>query len=320
MLSNKIQEQNKFDGFAQAAIGFFQHKRLAGRYTYGSPLYEGDPVNGAELQKHWMADTENYYIYRNETKLIHDHARQIINHGGNFDILADLGCGAAFKSKICPLLMNTLASYAPIDINTEYLEGCTRDMNDIFPMRSVYPVHVDFTKEDISLPGRIFSVMFGNTITNWATLDSIRDILKRLKPFIGDGCFAFTHDTNQDLESLHKAYRHSLFAEATLSPLYMMKRDLQTKDFEPDSWRYLGKWEESTSSYDACMVPLKDMTFSIEGQEVSVKKDEVFIQAALLKIPSDIIQMIVKRAGYDIVDTIYDYQRRIVLQVIKGRK
>lgn len=304
------------DGLAKAAIGFFQHKRLAGRYTYGSPVYKGDPVNGADLQKRWMEDIDNYYIYRNEAKLAQDHAKRIINTVGKFDILADLGCGASFKTKIKPLLMQTLAGYAPVDISEDYIEGCKRDMAELFPARPIYPVHVDFTKQDIPLRGNIFSVMFGNTITNWGTLESIEALLKRLKPIAKGGHFAFTHDTNSDLKSLDRAYNHPLFGAATLSPLFMIKRDLQTQNFDPTQWRYLGKWEASTSTYDACMAPLKDMTFSIEGHEISVKKDEVFIQASLLKLPTEIIQEISYRAGYEICDTIYDHEGKIALQIL----
>jgi uncharacterized SAM-dependent methyltransferase len=301
--------------FAEAAKGFFHGKGLAGVFTYSSPNFPGDKVDGARLFIEFTKAPE-YYPKRNEESIIPQVAGKIIGLAGYFNFLVDLGCGEAFSKKIKHFIGD--ADYSPVDMNQSYLHEVTLQCNELYPNKKVVRQHLDFLNDDIKFQGIPFPVMLGCTITNFGTTASVRKILKQVKPLCeqGNGSFVFSHDTNTNPASLEKCYTHPLIAEGTLNVLHRIKRDLPTQNFDPVAFRYHAYWEGITSTYNLCMIPKKDMTFSIDDEWFCLKKDQILPQAPLMKLPAEHMQALVKAEGFDHYSPNFDKDGYIALQHI----
>lgn len=301
------------DSFSEASRGFFSGKTLPGVHTYSTPNFPGDVVDGGRFFTEFTR-TPVYYPKRNEEALIQSAAPKIIRIAGYFNILVDLGCGDAFTRKVRHFMDN--ADYGPLDTNKDFLDDVAEQCNNLFPDRKVIQRQQDFMTDPIEFPGIPFPVMLGSTITNFGTTDSVRQIFRQVKPLAeqGNGSFVFSHDTNTDPASLALTYTHELMRLHTLNVLHKMKRDLNTENFDPTAFGFHGYWEESTSSFNICMYPLRDMTFAIDGEWFSLKKDQMLVQAALMKLPADLMQALAREEGFDHYDPIYDQDGHIALQ------
>jgi len=291
--------------FAEAAKGFFKGKGLPGVYTYSSPEFESDLVDGARYFSEFI-ETPTYYPKRNELALLPTAAPQILRIAGYFNVLVDLGCGEAFASKVKHFIGD--ADYAPVDMNWDYLDEVTEQCTTMYPDKTVTPAQLDFLNDPLHFDGKPFPVMLGCTITNFGTPDSVRQIFRQVKPLLeqGNGSFVFTHDTNTHKPTLDKTYMHELMQRHTLNVLYRIKRDLNTENFDPTRFGCTAVWDASTSTYNICMYPTEDMSFAIDGEWFSLKKDEILPQAPLMKLPAEQMFALAKAEGFDHHEPIYD--------------
>ncbi|MEM6812591.1 MAG: L-histidine N(alpha)-methyltransferase [Pseudomonadota bacterium] len=312
---NTTQELSEF---ARDSIGFFKGKGLPGRWTYSSPdpKVANDVVNGAALFTSFT-QTPEYYLRRNEEKRLPELKEEILDLADYYNLLADMGCGNAFESKVAGLLANTDADYGPIDINNDFLSGVTRQCTQRFPEKKILPKLADFMSEGIHFPGYIpFPIMLGCTITNFGTTESVRQILKQAKKIAeqGNGSFLFTHDTNQREQSLRNTYLHTLMKQHTLNVLHRMKRDLPTKGFNPENFECDGYWDKNANTFVIYMRPTEDMIFIIAGEEISLKKGEILPQAPLMKLSSDHVLHLAELEGFEAHQTRYDQDGHIAFQ------
>ncbi len=227
---------------------------------------------------------------------------------GYFNLLADIGCGEAFTQKILPFIGD--ADYGALDANPDYLQEVKRQYLEAFPGQKdkVHLRQSDFLTDPIHFPGVPFPVMLGATITNFGTIDSVRQIFRQIKPLAeqGNGSFIFTHDTNTHVPTLDETYLHEYLARSTLNVLHRMKRDLISENFNPDAFGFTRVWDKNTSTYNLCMYPKKGMTFMLDGEWFTLKKDQILPQAPLMKLPSDLMLSIAKSEGFDHHNPIFD--------------
>jgi len=304
--------------FAAEAIAFFNGDGLHGKWTYSSPNFKDDVVNGAFLFT-LFTRSPSYYVRRNEEALIAKKAETIISSVNLFDIFADMGCGGdAFANKIHPFLELVNADYAAIDINEDFIEKAFRHCHVLCPEKAVYKMNVDFMKDDIMLPALAFPAMLGCTITNFGTTASVRTILRQAKKLAtnGNGSFIFSHDSNQNETALRDAYLHTLMKEHTLNVLYRMKRDLNTSNFVPKDFRCDGNWNEKKHTFTINIIPEKDMIFSIDDVEITLKKDQILPQAPLMKLSAEHMIDLAKIIGFNDVTSHYDDDKNIVLHQV----
>jgi len=304
------------DPFAKAAKDYFKGKFLPGVFTYSSPKFPGDVVNGAALFTRWITTAASYYPKRNEEALIPKAAPIALSLCGYFNLLADIGCGNAFAKKVVHFIGE--ADYGPLDQNQDYLDESSAQCHKIFPYKKIHPKCADFLNDKIDFPGVPMPIMLGCTITNFGTPDSVRHIFRQIKPVMeqGNGSFIFTHDTNTDPVSLTQTYTHELIAEATLNVLHRMKRDIPTENFNPEDFAFHGYWEPATSCFNLSMYPKKDMYFKIDDEWFDLKKDQILIQAPLMKLSSEHALALAQAEGLNHYDPIFDHDRRIALQQV----
>lgn len=309
--------------FKKDVKAFFRHQGNLGRWGYSSPLYDGDPVNGAKLFQDWIANDNDYYVIKNEIDLIHRRARALAKNIGreNIDLLADLGCGTeeAVRNKIFPLLDEfNLAAYSPIDINEDYVHEAVKTALEKRDRSRIFPKVSDFMNDDITYDGRVMTAMLGGTITNFNGLTGVRDIFKRARIIAGDsGHFVFTHDGNENGDSILKAYNHILQQALTANVMFRIARDLKDNmhgDFDPESWRYVGIWDEGTRTISLCLTPTRDQEFWIDGEYFKVEKDEIFEENSIYKMAPDIVRPIAEINGWKIGGRYADRERKITMQ------
>ena len=314
----KSTQDIELNQFAEDSVAFFKGNGLPGHWTYSSPNpnTKDDKVNGAGIFTRFIKVPE-YYLRRNEEAEIPKLKSGILRLSNYYNLLADMGCGDAFSSKVATLLANTDADYAPIDINQSFLDNATGGCNRRFPEKVVHPRLADFMEDDIRFPDHIpFPIMLGCTITNFGTTDSVRQIFRQAKIIAeqGNGSFFFTHDTNRNPLSLRKTYLHELMKQHTLNVLHRMKRDLPTENFYPEHFMCDGDWHENKDTFLIYMSPARDMTFSIAGEEVSLSQGEILPQAPLMKLSSDHMLHLAQLEGWQDNPTQYDSDRNIAFQ------
>ncbi|NES89548.1 MULTISPECIES: L-histidine N(alpha)-methyltransferase [Okeania] len=127
-----------------------QEENLA-PYLYSTPNIEDDSANGEGCYQELISQNLNYYLYKEEIKLINNKASQIAAYvpPGSNVIEFGLGTDIAFKNKSLPFLkeIKQLKSYVPIDLCQTYLDQSEEILSRELPEISVEKINTDFIKK-----------------------------------------------------------------------------------------------------------------------------------------------------------------------------
>lgn len=180
-----------------------------------------------------ICNTEEYYVTRTESSLLHENAETIIKQVAPEHII-EFGSGVSRKTRAlfdaCERL-GVRCTYWPMDICVEVMEGCAGDLRKDYPWLQVNLLAGDYSAglAHINLPeGRRLGVFLGSSIGNFPH-DEACNLLREIGRVLGAGnTLLLGVDRVKDERILNAAYndKQGETASFNLNLLNVLNREL----------------------------------------------------------------------------------------------
>lgn len=307
------------------------HAGIMGKWMYSDPHHENDTVCGGLLWDLFTKLHRQYYVTRNQKKVILDNLDDFANALPNVKTIMDFGCGGSevLTNQTLPLIkaFKSVVEYIPIDMNEDFLRSARNIVSGMFGRKVVVnDVNEDFLKlPSIPRKGQTLGLFFGASTNFERFPDGMVDLLKAFKEAIGkDGYLAMTIDTNQNAQSVIESYTHNLHAEHSVNLMQRFNRDLNiVGDFDAHAWEYQTDVEEMQfNGHDLLLtkhvlVAKRAMSFFIDGEHFTVNKGEEFVADQSYKISVELMDELCSQCGLSRVSKFDDNDNRIALLTYK---
>ncbi|MEE4359588.1 MAG: L-histidine N(alpha)-methyltransferase [Desulfococcaceae bacterium] len=292
-------------------------------YLYSEPQNENDPVRGSVLYNEMLRKEKDYYLYSNESELLHNSGAQIASLIGPDATIVEMGPGGekSFRDKTLPFL-NTfthLQGYVGVDICQGFLETILEIVRVSFPGLFVTGFHQDFSRLE-NLPVFAKSVIFfkGSTVGNLRD-GEVRDLMSKFRRLISEGHYlVIVNDANQDEVSLMKAYDNPGVAAFTENIMYRVKRDLELSEMMPDAFRYQPEWKKESYDFRHILVATSGQKFHLRGRDVEIEKGQKLHILSSFKYPAEVFQEMVRPAGFEPVTVLPDASERMTVHLFRA--
>jgi dimethylhistidine N-methyltransferase len=216
-----------------------------------------------------------YYPTRTETALLEQVMPKIAAQLPTGAAVIEFGAGSATKT---PILLQAIApaAYVPVDISGEYLQQSAAELQGRFPDLQVEPVVADFARP-FGLPDAVEALprlgfFPGSTIGNFVPRTAT-DLLRQFRALLGSCAYLLIGmDRVKPVERLLAAYNdpQGVTAEFNLNLLVRINRELGG-DLPIDAFRHEARWNDILSRIEMHLVATRDVGFSIDGQDFSLK-------------------------------------------------
>ena len=311
-------------------------------YAFTHARYKGDPVNGIEYWTRFINESKDYYLYDEECDLIKKHAKRIVTHLPDDVSFIELGPGelSAVREKTIPLLdqfnktsaksglHKQITEYIALDISSQFAETARQEVGKRFGIVTSSAVS-DFNAERLNISTWAHPVMlvFGGTLFNapevkyMKTEYVLKSYLDNIRDIVGPGGYVvMSQDTNNDKESLMKAYNHPMSAAAALSIMHRIERDLETKGFSGNDFEHVARWTPQKSLLSLDAVSKTDKSFTLGGITCHIRKGDVFPLVNAFKYSTERFKAIAEDSGFEVVDTMKTGKNgKIALHVLKAK-
>lgn len=273
MLTNAVVATTEFAVDVRAGLTKTGQKELPSKYLYdaiGSKLFEV------------IAELPEYGLTRADERLLREHAHEIVRRNPGDVILCELGSGSGKKTRwlLEALSRRGHTDYFPIEISSEALAVCRRELSDI---KSVGIVGLEREYLDGLLEvcarrregQRILVLFLGSTIGNFsspADQKFLRDIRNLLQP--GDALLLGT-DLEKPIPQLIEAYDDPLGVTAAfnLNLLARINRELEA-DFVLARFEHVARFNSETHSVEMHLQSLQRQTVTIHGADLAATFEE----------------------------------------------
>ncbi len=270
-----------------------------------SPKYFYDAAGSRLFER--ICRLPEYYLTRAELALTRAHLASIARFAGRGGQLVEYGSGQGLKTR---LLVSALrpASYVPVDISPEALQGAVRRLAREFPWLEIIPVAGDFSRPlDIPLPGKQkrrvagrvaerVAYFPGSTIGNLdpgeaqAFLSMTRGVASRMLVGV---------DLKKDPARLHAAYNDAagVTAAFNLNLLARINRELGA-DFDLSRWRHHAFYDPAAGRIEMHLVALAAQRVKLGRYRWHFAADETIHTENSYKYSPAEFAALAGRAGY----------------------
>jgi L-histidine Nalpha-methyltransferase len=212
-----------------------------------------------------------YYPTRAERALLETWAPEFIRTLRPVS-LVELGAGSAEKTRVLLDAMHQgapAATFVPVDISAEFMEGAATALRDDYPGLRVRPVAADITAgfhlpSDLGRPA-LFALL-GGTIGNFIPAHAA-GLLQRARAEMAPGDrFLLGADLVKEVHVLEAAYNDSrgVTAAFNLNVLHVLNRELGA-DFDVDCFRHHAFYNRQEHRIEMHLVACRALTVTIPG-------------------------------------------------------
>lgn len=220
----------------------------------------------------------SYYPTRTETALLEQIMPELAGRIPPNLAIVEFGAGSATKT---PLLLDAVApaTYVPVDISAEYLDGSASELRSRFPELPIYPAAADFARQ-FDLPSEVegfekLGFFPGSTIGNFVPR-SATDLLRHFRELLGTGSLLLIGmDTVKPVERLLAAYDDpgGITASFNLNLLERINREL-AGTIPVGAFRHEARWNDILSRIEMHLVATGDVEFTVSGRTFSFERGE----------------------------------------------
>lgn len=256
---------------------------------------------GSELFEEITGLTE-YYPTRIETGLLQACAPEVAELAGPGRVVVEFGSGSSVKT---PLLLREVnpSAYVPLDISGEFLRQASSDLAAKFPDLLIIPIEANFMRP-IRLPNTVpagarLGFFPGSTIGNMVPHTAV-DLLRTMRDTLGDDSqLLIGVDRRKDVDRLIAAYDDAagVTARFNLNLLERINRELGG-DIPLDRFRHAARWNEQWSRVEMHLEALDDLSFTVSGRAVDMRKGETIHTENSHKYTPDQARLLLQAGGW----------------------
>jgi L-histidine N-alpha-methyltransferase len=274
-------------------------KELHSRYLYddlGSSLFEA------------ITHLPEYGLTRADERLLRLHARDIAAELPSRIAVIELGSGVGQKTRHLLQAIGGPVRYYPIDVSSEALGRCERDLSDIAEVHPLVQSYLDGMAQATAQrqPGEAFLVMFlGSTIGNFerkCAMEFLRDLHRTLLP--GDALLIGA-DLVKEPDRMLAAYDDptGVTGAFNLNLLGRINRELGG-DFQLRQFEHQARWNDEHRRIEmhlrsrlqqTAVIPEADLTVTFQaGETIWTESSHKF------HLPE--LSAMAEQAGFDVED------------------
>lgn len=334
-LSNPQYHENQ--EFVNDLIDLFEGQKLGhlAHYHYSEPSFAGDTVNGAYLWDQVIRNSGAYYQFESENSLLPEVARYLSVLLNKEKIsLIDLGPGSglSLQKKTLPFIksISDIENYIPVDICAEYLDGIKKTISSKFCDLHITPQQKNYFQDAINFDVNTTPVFLfmSSSISNLPEIDQNNSYYNQLHKILShmhdaiqrEGYLVVSQDTNQDEDSLKKAYNSPDHVKFSLNLLERIKRDtcnISNENFDPSVWRYEPQWCKTNECIKHTVIPNIEQSVVLNNKEYQIPKNYNLVLDNSHKYKSDDFVRIAKKAGFIPVRTCMNETNKVAVHILK---
>ena len=324
------------DPFLQDTLDLFKGNKSGHMNSYAfnqpDPDIPNDPVRGGEYWSRMIDYARDYYLITKEPEVISYSSTEITKYLPSCISAVELGPGekTAVYEKTLPFLKSfvQISDFTAVDVNSDFASGASSIVSKKMKIPT-RPVVGNFFDEELRLTNRqttVFS-LFGGLLCNFE-LEKGKAVFSCLQQKFLDlslnikarNYLAITQDTNQNEESLLKAYSHPFMGAYILSVLHKIKRDLPTQGFNSDAFRFCVSWDKKNHllKLGAC---LKEnhapQSFELAGHNFTLFPGQELTLVNSYKFPVPFFLTAAEKAGFIPLKTVKCKNNPIALHLLQ---
>jgi dimethylhistidine N-methyltransferase len=220
----------------------------------------------------------SYYPTRTESALLAQIMPELATRIPDGMAVVEFGAGSATKT---PLLLEAIdpASYVPVDISGDFLDGSAAELRTRFPGLPIHAVAADFARP-FALPAEIETLpklgfFPGSTIGNFVPRTAT-DLLRHFRELLGTGSLLLIGmDTVKPVERLLAAYDEpeGVTASFNLNLLERVNRELDG-NIPIDAFRHEARWNDILSRIEMHLVATRNVEFTVAGRAFAFSQEQ----------------------------------------------
>lgn len=292
------------------ALFFGEKTGHVGYLQYGSPLFQGDDVRGADLWTQCRLH-EDYYLAREDDALLEKVIKDISGLDINVDSVVDLGPGDrnALLAKTAPLIDKLDSKkYIAIDMATSYARDAAEFVSQHCGIKGQANVS-NFLEECLNIKEeKALLFMGGSTISNIPVDIDVKDAtlhlsaqLAKFRSCVDDQSYMLIgFDSNQDQSSLDASYQTDVHARLIEDIMWRMARDTDA-EFNPECFQYQGKWMPKEHRYAHNVFVKKACVIRSGENETFLDRGQVLHLDNSYKFPAEMLAKAALNADWEVV-------------------
>jgi dimethylhistidine N-methyltransferase len=284
------------DSFTQAVLRGFRSKKkkISPKFFYDA--------RGSELFEKICVQPE-YYPTRTETRILYENIGEISAELQS--TLIEFGSGSSIKTKIL-LDHSNIETYIPLDISKNFLLECAEQLRSRYPKISIIPACCDFTSEFnlpeflLRKPGGRTAFLPGSTLGNFDPIEAAR-ILRSIARLLSDGYLLLGIDLIKDPKILEAAYNDAagVTAEFNKNLIHRLRDELHAA-VDPQDFRHEAFFNAELSRIEMHLTALRDLSFTLEGEQLELKKGESIHTENSYKYSPMSFQALYRNGGFEL--------------------
>lgn len=322
VILNPTDENEFLENFAlDVLLGFSSKpKFLPSKYFYDD--------RGSELFSKIM-DSPAYYPTDCEFEIFENHADKLLSvvKDDSFSII-ELGAGDGRKTRL--LIENLLSSkkkfeYIPVDISEMAIDKLIHHFNELYKENRDLALHgivgeyhqsLKWIKENKDQ--RNLLLFLGSNIGNFSKEHAIVFLRTLWKNLNHDDIMIIGFDLKKDVDVLLTAYNdpEGITAEFNLNLLDRMN-NLLGANFNRKQFQHFGTYNPMKGAMESYLLSLTDQVVSFDYLEKEFKFDAwepIHLEYSYKYIEKD-IEFLAKEANFEVVNNIYDKEKRYINSV-----
>ncbi len=305
-----------------------------GKWQYGEPEYDGDPVRGGELWDIWEQAASDDNMLARQGRIIKEQIDDMVALTKPRHTLIDLGPGGlhAVTRNTLPFIEgygDDLSNYIAIDITKEATEGAVNKVGLIQPALNRLALNDDFLKAGLHIPaiGQSVALFMGGTIGNFEAepntpqaIELMAQKIIKLKQVLPPDTVVFIGlEATQDKDLLFADYDDPRHAEYEINLMHQIKRDIipDEEGFDPHAWKYSMAWYPDAHQFCHIAEATADQKFNMLGERIHFTKGAQFVVDNSFKFPILAMQRSAQIAKTEYLRPFVDREGRMAIHALK---
>ena len=305
-----------------------------GKWQYGEPEYEGDPVRGAELWDIWEQAASDDNMLARQGRIIEEQIDDMIALTQPRNTLIDLGPGGihAVLRNTIPFVKgygDDLENYIAIDLAAGASDGAVDQVGMTRPELNRVGLNDDFLKTGIHIPatGKSVALFMGGTIGNFEAepntpqaIELMAQKIIRLKQVLPPNTVVFIGlEATQTPALLFADYDDPRHAEYEINLMHQIRRDIIPDEagFDPYAWKYSMAWYPDAHQFCHIAEATADQKFKILGDRINFPKGTQLVVDNSFKFPVLAMQRSAQMARTEYLRPFVDSDGRMAIHALK---